>query len=46
MGEQSAHHEYDGNLAATIGGGFFSGALIGFAQKKVLKIVAVVLGVC
>jgi uncharacterized membrane protein (Fun14 family) len=34
----------DENLV-TIGGGFFSGALIGFALKKVLKILAVVVGI-
>jgi uncharacterized membrane protein (Fun14 family) len=34
----------DGNFAATIGGGFFAGALIGFALKKVLKILAVIGG--
>ncbi|MDQ6866803.1 MAG: FUN14 domain-containing protein [Thermoproteota archaeon] len=28
----------------TIGGGFLSGALIGFALKKVLKILAIVVG--
>lgn len=30
------------NLAITVGGGFFAGALIGFALGKVLKILAVV----
>lgn len=32
------------SLVATIGGGFFAGALIGFALKKVLKILAIVVG--
>jgi len=32
------------NLGGTIGVGFFVGVLIGFALKKVLKIVAVVVG--
>ena len=32
------------SLGATIGGGFFTGALIGFALKKVLKILAIVVG--
>jgi uncharacterized membrane protein (Fun14 family) len=32
------------SLGATIGGGFFAGALIGFALKKVLKILALVVG--
>jgi len=32
------------SLGATIGGGFFAGALIGFALKKVLKILAVIVG--
>ena len=32
------------SLGATIGGGFFAGALIGFALKKVLKILAIVVG--
>ena len=31
-------------LAATIGGGFFAGILIGYALKKVVKIVALVVG--
>ena len=31
-------------VAATIGGGFFGGILIGYALKKVLKVVAVVTG--
>jgi uncharacterized membrane protein (Fun14 family) len=34
----------DENLAITIGGGFFAGALIGLALGKVLKILAVVVG--
>jgi uncharacterized membrane protein (Fun14 family) len=34
----------DENLAVTIGGGFFAGALIGYALKKVVKIVSVVIG--
>ena len=34
----------DENLAITLGGGFFAGALIGFALRKVLKILAVVVG--
>lgn len=32
------------SFGATIGGGFFAGALIGFALKKVLKILAVIAG--
>jgi uncharacterized membrane protein (Fun14 family) len=32
------------SFGATIGGGFFAGALIGFALKKVLKILAVIVG--
>jgi uncharacterized membrane protein (Fun14 family) len=32
------------SLGATIGGGFFAGVLIGFAIKKVLKILAVIVG--
>jgi uncharacterized membrane protein (Fun14 family) len=31
-------------LGATIGGGFFAGALIGSALKKVLKLLAIVVG--
>ena len=31
-------------IAATIGGGFFVGVLIGYALKKVVKIVALVVG--
>jgi uncharacterized membrane protein (Fun14 family) len=33
-----------GTIAATIGGGFFVGILIGYALKKVMKIVAIVIG--
>lgn len=32
------------SIAATIGGGFFTGALIGYALKKVVKVAAVVAG--
>jgi uncharacterized membrane protein (Fun14 family) len=32
------------SLGETIGGGFFVGALVGFALKKVLKILALVVG--
>ena len=32
------------SLTLTIGGGFFAGTLIGYALKKVLKLVAVVVG--
>jgi len=31
-------------IVSTIGGGFFAGALIGFALKKIVKLVAVVVG--
>ncbi|MFZ0895329.1 MAG: FUN14 domain-containing protein [Candidatus Nitrosopolaris sp.] len=31
-------------VAATIGGGFFAGILIGYALKKVVKVVAIVVG--
>jgi uncharacterized membrane protein (Fun14 family) len=33
-----------GATAATLGGGFFVGVLIGYAVKKVIKIVAVIVG--
>ena len=33
-----------GSTAATMGGGFFVGLLIGYALKKVIKIVAVIVG--
>jgi uncharacterized membrane protein (Fun14 family) len=32
------------NLAMTIGGGFFGGILIGYALKKIIKIVAIIAG--
>jgi uncharacterized membrane protein (Fun14 family) len=35
---------FDTTLAATVGGGFFGGVLAGYALKKVLKLVAVVVG--
>ena len=34
----------DQNLAVTIGGGFFVGILIGYALKKIIKIVAIITG--
>jgi uncharacterized membrane protein (Fun14 family) len=33
-----------GSIAATMGGGFFVGVLIGYALKKVIKLVAIVIG--
>ena len=33
-----------GSMAATMGGGFFVGVLIGYALKKVIKIVTVIVG--
>ena len=36
--------EYINSIAATIGGGFFAGILIGHALKKVVKVVAIVVG--
>jgi uncharacterized membrane protein (Fun14 family) len=33
-----------GATAATMGGGFFVGVLIGYALKKVIKLVAVIVG--
>ena len=33
-----------GQTAATLGGGFFVGILIGYALKRVIKIVAVIVG--
>jgi uncharacterized membrane protein (Fun14 family) len=35
---------FDTTLAATIGRGFFAGILVGYALKKVLKILAIVVG--
>jgi uncharacterized membrane protein (Fun14 family) len=32
------------SVSGTIGGGFFGGLLIGYARKKVLKLMAVVVG--
>jgi uncharacterized membrane protein (Fun14 family) len=34
----------DENLVVTIGGGFFGGILIGYALKKIIKIVAIIAG--
>jgi uncharacterized membrane protein (Fun14 family) len=34
----------DENLAVTIGGGFFGGILIGYALKKIIKVVAIIAG--
>jgi uncharacterized membrane protein (Fun14 family) len=36
--------EHVSSIAATIGGGFFVGVLIGYALKKVVKVVAVIVG--
>jgi uncharacterized membrane protein (Fun14 family) len=33
-----------GPVAATLGGGFFVGVIIGYALKKVIKLVAVIVG--
>ena len=33
-----------GSIAATIGGGFFAGLLTGWALKKVIKLVAIIVG--
>ena len=33
-----------GPVATTVGGGFFVGVLIGYALKKVIKILAVIVG--
>lgn len=38
------HLEHIGSLGVTIGGGFFGGVLIGYALKKVVRLVAVVVG--
>ena len=35
---------FDEKLAITLGGGFFVGILIGYALKKVVKVVAIVVG--
>jgi uncharacterized membrane protein (Fun14 family) len=32
------------SMSATVGGGFFGGLLIGYALKKVIKILAIVVG--
>src|ERR687891_454491 len=34
----------DENLAVALGGGFFGGILIGYALKKIIKIVAIIAG--
>jgi uncharacterized membrane protein (Fun14 family) len=33
-----------GSMAATMGGGFFVGLLIGYAIKKVIKLLAIIVG--
>lgn len=37
--------EHISSFGATIGGGFFAGVLIGYALRKVVKVVAVVVGI-
>jgi uncharacterized membrane protein (Fun14 family) len=36
--------DHIGSVVITIGGGFFGGVLIGYALKKVLKVIALVVG--
>jgi uncharacterized membrane protein (Fun14 family) len=36
--------ELSSSIAITIGGGFFGGLLFGYALKKVVKLIAVVVG--
>jgi uncharacterized membrane protein (Fun14 family) len=36
--------EVNSSLIATVGGGFFSGVLVGYALKKVIKLVSIVVG--
>lgn len=36
--------EHFGTVAATVGGGFFGGVLIGYAIKKVVNLVSIVVG--
>jgi len=36
--------DIDQNLVMTLGGGFFGGILIGYALKKVIKILSIVVG--
>jgi uncharacterized membrane protein (Fun14 family) len=33
-----------GSIAATVGGGFFTGILLAYALKKVIRIAAVIVG--
>jgi uncharacterized membrane protein (Fun14 family) len=33
-----------GSISATVGGGFFGGILLGYALKKVVKLIAIVVG--
>src|SRR5215831_17254285 len=43
-GERIMDLGHMGSITATIGGGFFGGILIGYALKKIVKLVAVVVG--
>jgi uncharacterized membrane protein (Fun14 family) len=36
--------DLDESLAVTVGGGFFSGILIGYSLKKIIKVVAIIAG--
>jgi uncharacterized membrane protein (Fun14 family) len=36
--------ELSSSIAVTIGGGFFGGVLLGYALKKIVKLIAVVVG--
>jgi uncharacterized membrane protein (Fun14 family) len=33
-----------GSISATVGGGFFGGLLLGYALRKVVKLIAIILG--
>jgi uncharacterized membrane protein (Fun14 family) len=43
-GDQAMSADILSSVSATIGGGFFGGLLLGFAIKKVVKLIAVVVG--
>jgi uncharacterized membrane protein (Fun14 family) len=44
LGDQAMIEEALSSIPATIGGGFIGGLLLGFAIKKVVKLIAVVVG--
>jgi uncharacterized membrane protein (Fun14 family) len=44
MGDQAVSADVFTSISATIGGGFIGGLILGYALKKVVKLIAVIVG--